>query len=150
MKKKIIITFTICLFAAGSIFNMNLAQNDQYMDISLADISIMAQRVMKLRTIIIINRHGQRPKLNGVSLKTVALMENIKIAPLTRPQPTLLVYLVGMKHAFLVVLLVNGGIVEIAYHGRFYIKYSLLLYLIFIVLSLRNVQVYYISSYQKL
>jgi hypothetical protein len=43
MKKKIIITFTICLFAAGSIFNMNLALNDQNMDISLADISIMAQ-----------------------------------------------------------------------------------------------------------
>jgi hypothetical protein len=43
MKKKIILTLTICLFAAGSIFNMNLAQNDQNMDISLADISIMAQ-----------------------------------------------------------------------------------------------------------
>jgi hypothetical protein len=43
MKKKLIITFTICLFAVGSIFNMNLAQNDQNMDISLSDISVMAQ-----------------------------------------------------------------------------------------------------------
>jgi hypothetical protein len=42
-EKKIIITFTICLFAVGSIFNMHMAQNDQNMDISLADISVMAQ-----------------------------------------------------------------------------------------------------------
>jgi hypothetical protein len=32
MKKKIILTFTICLFAAGSIFNMHMAQNDQNMN----------------------------------------------------------------------------------------------------------------------
>ena len=43
MKKKIILTLTACLFAAGSIINMHLAQNDQNTDISLADISVMAQ-----------------------------------------------------------------------------------------------------------
>jgi hypothetical protein len=43
MKKKIIFTLTICLFTMGSIFNMQLAQNDHNMDISLADISVMAQ-----------------------------------------------------------------------------------------------------------
>ncbi len=43
MKKKIIITLTICLFAAGSIINVHLAQNDYNMDVSLADISVMAQ-----------------------------------------------------------------------------------------------------------
>ncbi len=42
MKKKIIITLTICLFAAGSIINVHLAQNDYNMDVSLADISVMA------------------------------------------------------------------------------------------------------------
>ncbi len=43
MKKKIILALTACLFAAGSIINMHLAQNNNYTDISLADISVMAQ-----------------------------------------------------------------------------------------------------------
>ena len=43
MKRKIILALTACLFAAGSIINMHLAQNDQNTDISLADISVMAQ-----------------------------------------------------------------------------------------------------------
>ena len=43
MKKKIILALTACLFAAGTIINMHLAQNDQNTDISLADISVMAQ-----------------------------------------------------------------------------------------------------------
>ncbi len=43
MKKKIIIALTVCLFAAGSIINMHLAQNYHNTDISLADISVMAQ-----------------------------------------------------------------------------------------------------------
>jgi hypothetical protein len=43
MKKQIILTLTACLFAAGTIINMHLAQNDQNTDISLADISVMAQ-----------------------------------------------------------------------------------------------------------
>ncbi len=43
MKKKIILALTACLFAAGSIINMHLAQNSHNTDISLADISVMAQ-----------------------------------------------------------------------------------------------------------
>ena len=43
MKKKIIITLTICLFAAGSIINVHLAQHEYNMDFTLADISVMAQ-----------------------------------------------------------------------------------------------------------
>ena len=43
MKKKIILALTACLFAAGSIINMHLAQSDHNTDISLADISVMAQ-----------------------------------------------------------------------------------------------------------
>ncbi len=43
MKKKIILALTACLFAAGSIINMHLAQNNHNTDISLADISVMAQ-----------------------------------------------------------------------------------------------------------
>jgi hypothetical protein len=43
MKKKIILTLTACLFAAGSIINVHLAHNDHNMDVSLADISVMAQ-----------------------------------------------------------------------------------------------------------
>ncbi len=45
MKKKIILALTACLFAAGSIINMHLAQNNHNTDISLADISVMAQAV---------------------------------------------------------------------------------------------------------
>ena len=41
--KKLIILITACLFAAGSIINMHLAQNDHNTDFSLADISVMAQ-----------------------------------------------------------------------------------------------------------
>ncbi len=41
--KRLIIVITACLFAAGSIINMHLAQNYHKMDISLADISVMAQ-----------------------------------------------------------------------------------------------------------
>ncbi|MFW5835532.1 MAG: hypothetical protein ACOCU3_01115 [bacterium] len=43
MKKRIILALTVCLFAAGSIINMHLAQNDHNTDMSLADISVMAQ-----------------------------------------------------------------------------------------------------------
>ena len=43
MKKKIILALTACLFAAGTIINMHLAQSDHNMDVSLADISVMAQ-----------------------------------------------------------------------------------------------------------
>ena len=43
MKKKIILALTACLFAAGSIINVHLAQNDHNLDVSLADISVMAQ-----------------------------------------------------------------------------------------------------------
>ena len=43
MKKKIILALTACLFAAGTIINMHLAQNNHNTDISLADISVMAQ-----------------------------------------------------------------------------------------------------------
>ncbi len=43
MKKKIILALTVCLFAAGSIINMHLAQNNHNTDISLADISVIAQ-----------------------------------------------------------------------------------------------------------
>ena len=43
MKNKIIIALTACLFAAGSIINMHLAQNDHNSDISLAVISEMAK-----------------------------------------------------------------------------------------------------------
>jgi hypothetical protein len=43
MKKKIILTLTACLFAAGSIINVHLAHNDHNLDVSLADISVMAQ-----------------------------------------------------------------------------------------------------------
>jgi hypothetical protein len=41
--KRLIILITACLFAAGSIINMHLAQNDHNTDFSLADISVMAQ-----------------------------------------------------------------------------------------------------------
>ena len=43
MIKKLILIATVCLFGAGSIINMHLAQNDHNTDISLADISVMAQ-----------------------------------------------------------------------------------------------------------
>ncbi|TVR74637.1 MAG: hypothetical protein EA408_02735 [Marinilabiliales bacterium] len=43
MKKKIILALTACLFAAGSIINTHLAQNNHNIDVSLADISVMAQ-----------------------------------------------------------------------------------------------------------
>ena len=43
MIKKLIFIVTACLFAAGTIINMHLAQNDHNMDFSLADISVMAQ-----------------------------------------------------------------------------------------------------------
>jgi hypothetical protein len=43
MKKKIILSLTACLFAAGSVMNMHFAQNSHGMDVSLADISVMAQ-----------------------------------------------------------------------------------------------------------
>ena len=43
MKKKIILALTVCLFAAGSIINMHLAQNDHNMDVSLTDIAALAQ-----------------------------------------------------------------------------------------------------------
>lgn len=43
MKKKIILGLFACLFAALSVANMHLAQNDLNTDISLADISVMAQ-----------------------------------------------------------------------------------------------------------
>ena len=43
MKKKIILTLTASLFAAGSIINVHLAHNDHNLDVSLADISVMAQ-----------------------------------------------------------------------------------------------------------
>ena len=42
MKNKIIIALTACLFSAGTIINIHLAQNDHNMDFSLADISVMA------------------------------------------------------------------------------------------------------------
>ena len=43
MKMKIILALTACLFAAGSIINVHMAQNDHNLDASLADISVMAQ-----------------------------------------------------------------------------------------------------------
>ena len=43
MKKKIILALTACLFAAGTIINMHLAQNNHNHDVSLADIAVMAQ-----------------------------------------------------------------------------------------------------------
>ena len=43
MKKKIILALTACLFAAGTIIHYNLAENTSRMDVSLADISVMAQ-----------------------------------------------------------------------------------------------------------
>ncbi len=43
MKKKIILALTACLFAAGSIIHYNLAENTSRLDVSLADISVMAQ-----------------------------------------------------------------------------------------------------------
>ncbi len=43
MKKKIILALTACLFAAGSIINIHLAQNNHNLDVSLADIAVMAQ-----------------------------------------------------------------------------------------------------------
>ena len=42
-KKHIFLALIISLFAAGSIINMHLAENSHNMDISLADISVMAQ-----------------------------------------------------------------------------------------------------------
>ena len=43
MKKKIILAITACIFAAGSIINVHLAQHEYNMDFTLADISVMAQ-----------------------------------------------------------------------------------------------------------
>ena len=43
MKNKIILALTACLFAAGSIINVHLAQNDQDMNVSLEDISVMSK-----------------------------------------------------------------------------------------------------------
>jgi hypothetical protein len=43
MIKKLIFIVTVCLFAAGSVINMHFAQTDQNTDISLVDISVMAQ-----------------------------------------------------------------------------------------------------------
>ena len=42
-KKHIFIALIISLFAAGSIINMHLAENHQNMDVSLEDITVMAQ-----------------------------------------------------------------------------------------------------------
>ena len=43
MKKKLIITLTACLLAAGSFINMHMGQNNNSTDFSLADFAIMAQ-----------------------------------------------------------------------------------------------------------
>ncbi len=43
MKKKILISLVACFIAAGSFIGYNFAQNNHNMDISLADISAMAQ-----------------------------------------------------------------------------------------------------------
>ena len=43
MKKKILISLVACFIAAGSFVHYNFAQNNYNMDISLADISVMAQ-----------------------------------------------------------------------------------------------------------
>ena len=45
MKKKILISLVACFIAAGSIIHFNLAQNTTMVDVSLADISVMAQAV---------------------------------------------------------------------------------------------------------
>ena len=60
MKKKIILALTACLFAAGSIINMHLAQNNHNTDISLADIAVMAQAQTEIPEVpIICNYPGQ-------------------------------------------------------------------------------------------
>jgi len=43
MKKKILISLIACFIAAGSVIHFNLAQNASMLDVSLADISVMAQ-----------------------------------------------------------------------------------------------------------
>ena len=43
MKKKILISLVACFIAAGSFVHYNFAQNNHITDISLADISVMAQ-----------------------------------------------------------------------------------------------------------
>lgn len=43
MKNKILISLVACFIAAGSFLHFNLAQNNNNSDISLADISVMAQ-----------------------------------------------------------------------------------------------------------
>lgn len=43
MKKKILISLVACFIAAGSIIHFNLAENISRMNVSLADISVMAQ-----------------------------------------------------------------------------------------------------------
>ena len=43
MKKKMLISLVACFIAAGSFVHYNLAQNYHNMDVSLADISVMAQ-----------------------------------------------------------------------------------------------------------
>lgn len=43
MKKKILLSLVACFIAAGSLIGYNFSENNYNMDISLADISIMAQ-----------------------------------------------------------------------------------------------------------
>ncbi|MFW5700465.1 MAG: hypothetical protein ACOCWM_02145 [Cyclobacteriaceae bacterium] len=43
MKKKILLSLVACFIAAGSFIGYNFAENNHNMDISLADISVMAQ-----------------------------------------------------------------------------------------------------------
>ena len=43
MKKKILISLVACFIAAGSFIGYNLTENTSRLDISLADISVMAQ-----------------------------------------------------------------------------------------------------------
>jgi hypothetical protein len=43
MKKKILLSLVACFIAAGSFIHFNLAQYNNNSDISLADISVMAQ-----------------------------------------------------------------------------------------------------------
>ena len=43
MKKKILISLVACFIAAGSFIGYNLTENTSKLDVSLADISVMAQ-----------------------------------------------------------------------------------------------------------
>ena len=43
MKKKILISLVACFIAAGSFIGYNLTENTSRLDVSLADISVMAQ-----------------------------------------------------------------------------------------------------------